>query len=63
MKPEFKLTEDMKVVDIGSSYHRVLGGLFYREDGSVYFRRAPFTTRLTDEEEIQIAFILDEINN
>lgn len=63
MKPELKLTEDMKVIDIGSSYHRVVGGLFNREDDSVYFRRAPFTARLTEEEEIQIAFILDEINN
>ena len=63
MKPELKLTGDMKVVDIASSYQRTVGQLFLREDESVYFRRAPFTTRLTDEEEIQIAFILDEINN
>jgi hypothetical protein len=56
-----KLTEDMKIIDI-DRYNRLVGYLFPREDGSIYFQKAPFTTKLSVEEEIQICFIVDELN-
>lgn len=63
MKPELKLNEYSEVVDITSTYNRVVGNIFMDDTDRYRFRRLPFTTRLSDEEEIQLAFILDELNN
>lgn len=63
MKPELKLNEYGEVVDITSSYNRVVGNIFMDDNDRYRFRRLPFTARLSDEEEIQLAFILDELNN
>ena len=56
-----KLTEDMRIVDI-EGYNRLVGYLFTKDDGSIYFRKAPFTTKLSVEEEIQVCYIVDELN-
>lgn len=63
MKPELKMNDNLEIVDISSSYNRVLGFVYTDENDTYRFRRLPFTSRLSDEEEIQLAFILDELNN
>lgn len=56
-----KISEGSKVVDISSGYGRVVGNLF-KNDYGYYFRRSPFTAKLNIDEEIQVCYILDELN-
>ncbi len=56
-----KISEDSKIVDIDSGYDRVIGNLF-KNDYGYYFRRSPFTARLTVDEEVQVCYILDTLN-
>lgn len=57
-----KISEGSKIVDIDSGYDRVVGNLF-KNDYGYYFRRSPFTARLTVDQEIEVCYILDTLNN
>lgn len=57
-----KISEDSKIVDIDSGYDRVVGNLF-KNDYGYYFRRSPFTAKLTVDEEVQVCYILDMLNS
>lgn len=57
-----KISEDSKIVDIDSGYDRVVGNLF-KNDYGYYFRRSPFTDRLTVDEEMEVCYILDMLNS
>lgn len=50
-----------KIVDIDSGYDRVVGSI-HKNDHGYYFRRSPFTCKLSVDEEIQVCYIMDELN-
>lgn len=51
-----------KIIDLDSGYNHVIGTIHLNDYG-YYFRRSPFTSRLTIDEEVQVCYIMDELNN